>query len=155
MIRILFVCHGNICRSSAAEYVMKDIVKRNGVPEDYHIESKGTSAEELGNGMYPPMARELERMGIRSDSHRARKLKRDDYERFDLIIGMDSENRYNMRRLWGDDPEGKLHLLLDFTGTPKEVSDPWYTRDFAQALSDIEIGCNALFSYLQNNYHQR
>ena len=148
MIKILFVCHGNICRSSAAEYVMKDIIRKNGVEEKYHVESKGTSAEELGNGMYPPMARELERMGINSSYHRARRMKKEDYNDFDIIIGMDEENRYNMRRMWKDDPQNKLHLLLDYTDKPGEVYDPWYTRDFKQALSDIVFGCKALFSYL-------
>ena len=128
---------------------MKEIVRREGVEDAFHIESKGTSAEELGNGMYPPMAREMQKHGIDSGGHRARRLRYEDYQRFDLLIGMDEENRRNMRRMWKSDPEGKLHQLLEFAGETREVSDPWYTRDFAQAYEDIVIGCEALFRHLQ------
>ena len=145
MIKVLFICHGNICRSAAAEYIMKQIVKREGCEEAFVIASAGTSAEELGNGMYPPMYRELQRAGVWVGDHRARRLRREDYDKYDLLIGMDDENRSNMNRMWPKDPEEKLHLLLDYTDHPCEVSDPWYTRDFAQAYRDIREGCEALF----------
>ena len=148
MTKILFICHGNICRSACAEFVMKEIVRREDVSDRFYIESKGTSAEELGNGMYPPMYKELKKHGIDGGGHRARRMRQPDYDDFDLLIGMDDENRYFMNRMWPGDPEGKLHLLLDYTDHPREVSDPWYTRDFAQAYDDIREGCEALFRAL-------
>ncbi len=150
MIRVLFICHGNICRSAAAEYVMKQIVKREGREEDFAIDSAGTSAEELGNPMYPPMRKVLKSAGVGVGDHRARRMRRDDYDNFDLLVGMDSENRYNMNRMWPKDPEGKLRLLMDYTDRPGDVSDPWYTRDFEQAYRDIREGCEALFLDLQS-----
>lgn len=148
MKKILFICHGNICRSSCAEYVFRDMVTKAGMAKDFHIESKATSSEELGNGMYPPMARVLAGHGISSGGHRARRMKESDYDEFDLLIGMDSENMFYMHRMWREDPEDKLHLLLDYTDHPREVSDPWYTRDFETAYRDIEEGCEALFAQL-------
>ena len=148
MTKILFICHGNICRSSCAEYVFRDIVKRSDMEDDFYVESKATSSEELGNGMYPPMAKVLISHGIISSGHRARRMKEGDYDDFDLLIGMDSENMYYMNRMWKDDSEGKLHLLLDYTDNPREVSDPWYTRDFETAYRDIVEGCEALFQHL-------
>ena len=148
MIKILFICHGNICRSSCAEYVFKDMVKKAALSDRFYIESKATSSEELGNGMYPPMARVLANHGNSSSGHRARRMQREDYDDFDLIIGMDQENMYYMRRMWPEDPEDKLRLLLTYTDHPREVSDPWYTRDFETAYRDIEEGCAALLEYL-------
>lgn len=147
MIKILFICHGNICRSSAAEYIFKNMVNNAGRAAEFHIESKGTSAEELGNGMYPPMAKVLSAHGIDYAGHRARRLRKEDYDKFDYIIGMDDENMYNMKRLWNTESMTKVQLLLDFTDDPREVSDPWYTRNFEKAYDDIECGCRALLDY--------
>ncbi|MBR1629213.1 MAG: low molecular weight phosphotyrosine protein phosphatase [Lachnospiraceae bacterium] len=145
MARILFICLGNICRSVAAEYIMKEIVRREGVEKEFFISSAGTSAEEAGAGMYPPMYRELEKAGVAVGNHRATRMKRGDYGKYDLLIGMDAENLYDMKRIWNGDPEGKIYRLMDFTDTPGNVSDPWYTRDFARAYRDIRCGCEALY----------
>ncbi len=149
MTRILFVCHGNICRSPMAEYAMKDLVRRAGLAGRFQIASAATSDEEIGNGVYPPARRELARHGISCDGHAARRLTREDYGRWDLIVGMDRANLRNMERLWGGDPEGKLHLLLDFTSRPGEVADPWYTGDFASTWRDVEEGCGGLLDRLR------
>ncbi len=148
MVRILFICHGNVCRSSCAEYVFKDMIKKEGCSDDFYIESKATSTEEIGNGVYPPMERALISHGITCSGHRARQMKKDDYDDFDLIIGMDSENMFYMKRLWPDDQGEKLKLLLDYTDNPREISDPWYTRDFEKAFKEIEEGCTALLEHL-------
>ncbi len=148
MVRILFICHGNVCRSSCAEYVFKDMIKKEGCSDDFYIESKATSTEEIGNGVYPPMERVLISHGITCSGHRARQMKKDDYDDFDLIIGMDSENMFYMKRLWPDDQGEKLRLLLDYTDNPREISDPWYTRDFEKAFKEIEEGCTALLEHL-------
>ena len=130
MKRILFVCHGNICRSPMAEYVMKDLVKKAGLAAQFHIESAATSREEIGNPVYPPARRKLAEHGISCAGHAARQLTREDYDRWDLLIGMDGANLRNMRRICGGDPAGKLRLLLDCAGRSGEVADPWYTGDF-------------------------
>ena len=149
MTKILFVCHGNICRSPAAEFVMKDLVRRAGLEREFVIDSAATSAEELGNPVYPPMRRELAAHGISCAGKTARQLRRSDYEQYDLLIGFDEENLWNLRRKFSGDPEGKLHNLLDYAGRPGEsVADPWYTRDFHQAWLDINEGCHALLEAL-------
>lgn len=149
MTRIVFVCHGNICRSPMAEFVMKDIVSRAGMEDEFHIESAATSSEELGNPVYPPAAKKLAEHGIGCEGKTARRMRPEDYESCDMLIGMDRENLYNMRRMFGGDPAKKLHLLLDFAGRPGEdVADPWYTRDFEAAWRDVEAGCLGLFALL-------
>lgn len=148
MIRILFVCHGNICRSPMAEFVMKDLVEKAGRAEVFHIASAATSREEIGNPVYPPARRKLAEHGISCDGHAARQLTREDYDAFDLLIGMDSANLRNMRRICGGDPEGKLRLLLDFTDRPGDVADPWYTGDFDATWRDVDEGCRALLTSL-------
>ena len=150
MIGILFVCHGNICRSPMAEFVMKDIVKRAGVEDRFLIESAATSTEELGNPVYPPARRKLAEHGIRCDGKTARQMRREDYDRFDLLIGMDSFNLRNMRRIVGGDPEGKMRLLLDYTSRPGEVDDPWYSGDFDATWRDVTEGCEGLLKSLQD-----
>ena len=150
MIRILFVCHGNICRSPMAEFVMKDIVKRAGVEARFEIKSAATSTEELGNPVYPPARRKLAEHGIRCDGKTARQMRREDYDRFDLLIGMDSFNLRNMRRIVGGDPEGKMRLLLDYTSRPGEVDDPWYSGDFDATWRDVTEGCEGLLKSLQD-----
>ena len=150
MIRILFVCHGNICRSPMAEFVMKETVKRAGMEEQFYIESAATSTEELGNPVYPPARRKLSEHGIRCDGKTARQMRREDYDRFDLLIGMDYFNLRNMRRIVGGDPANKLHLLLDYTNCPGEVDDPWYSGDFDATWRDVTAGCEGLLRSLRD-----
>ena len=148
MVKILFVCHGNICRSPMAEFVMKDLVQKAGLDGQLAIASAATSTEEIGNPVYPPARRKLAEHGIRCDGKRARQLRRDDYTRYDLLIGMDRANVRNMERICGGDPEGKLHLLLEYTARPGEVADPWYTGDFQATWEDVEAGCTGLLKSL-------
>lgn len=143
--RILFICHGNICRSPMAEYIMKELVKREGAADDWEIESAAVSREEIGNPVYPPARRKLLEQGIPCGYHAARQMTRADYDRFDLLIGMDRSNLRTMQRICGGDPDGKLHLLLNFTDRQgEEVADPWYTGDFDAVWEDLLEGCQAL-----------
>ncbi len=151
MTKILFVCHGNICRSPMAEFVMKDIVAREGLGGSFYIASAATSTEETGNGVYPPVRRLLSARGIDCSGKTARQLTRADYDRFDLLVGMDKANIRNMQRICGGDREGKIRLLLSFAGREAEVADPWYTRDFDAAERDIDEGCRALLEYLRSS----
>lgn len=145
MTKLLFVCHGNICRSPMAEFVMKGIVKKAGAAASFEISSAATSAEEIGSSVYPPARKKLAEHGIDCSGKTARRLRIEDYDRFDLIIGMDEENRRNMVRLFNGDPKGRVSLLLDYTESTRDVADPWYTRDFQQTWDDIKSGCEALF----------
>ena len=144
MVKILFICHGNICRSPMAEFVMKDLVKKAGLEGRFHIESAATSTEEIGNPVYPPARRKLAEHGIGCAGKTARRLTASDYDAFDLLIGMDRANLRNMHRICGGDPGGKLHLLMDYTGHPGDVADPWYTNDFETAWRDVLAGCRGL-----------
>ena len=146
--KILFVCHGNICRSPMAEFVMKDLVKQAGYEEDFYIESAATSTEEIGNEVYPPAKRKLAEHGIGCKGKTARQMTRKDYERFDLLIGMDTWNIRNMTRICGGDPEGKIQMLLDFTNRPGDVADPWYTGNFEATWLDVLEGCTCLLKQL-------
>ena len=146
MISILFVCHGNICRSPMAEFVMKKLVSDAGLREEYHIESAATSYEEIGNPVYPPAVRELYKHGISCGGKTARHMTREDYDRFDLIIGMDRENLHSLTRFYGGDPERKISLLLEHTGSNRPVADPWYTGNFTATWNDVLAGCEALLS---------
>ena len=144
MKKILFVCHGNICRSPMAEFVMKDLVRKAGLASQFQIESAATSREEIGNPVYPPAQRKLAEHGISCAGHAARQLTNQDYDEYDLLIGMDSANLRNMQRIYGGDPDGKLHLLMDYTGHPRDVADPWYTEDFEATWRDVLEGCQGL-----------
>ena len=146
--RILFVCHGNICRSTMAEFVMKDLVAKRGLADRFHIESAATSAEEIGSPVYPGTREILEREGIDCSGKRARQMRRDDYDKFDLLIGMDSANERNMLRMLGGDPAGKVHKLLEFAGSEGDIADPWYTGDFETTYDDVLAGCTGLLGYL-------
>jgi len=146
--RILFVCHGNICRSPMAEFVMKDLVCKAGVQDHFLIESAATSTEEIGNSVYPPARRKLAEHNIGCQGKTARQMTRSDYARFDLLIGMDSWNIRNMRAICGGDPEGKIRMLMDFTKRPGDVADPWYTGNFETTWCDVLEGCEALLSQL-------
>lgn len=144
MKRILFVCHGNICRSPMAEFVMKDIVEKAGLQDEFYIESAATSTEEIGNEVYPPAKRKLAEHNISCKGKTARQMRRADYERFDLLIGMDEWNIRNMNRICGGDPENKIHKLLDYTTRKGDVADPWYTGDFDATWRDVTEGCQCL-----------
>ena len=136
MKKILFVCHGNICRSPMAEFVMKDLVKKAGLASEFHIESAATSREEIGNPVYPPAKAELERHGLSCGGKRAVKLKKSDYDKYDLFIGMDSANIRNMLRIFSDDSDEKVHKLMDYTDRGGDVADPWYSERFDAAYYD-------------------
>ena len=147
MIKILFVCHGNICRSPMAEFILKALVKAKGIEDQYYIESAAVSAEETGNPIYPPARRCLTQHGIHFDNGKqARQITRVDYDRFDRIICMDHSNLRLIRRIISDDPKGKIHLMMSYTGAPRDVADPWYTGDFEEAFQDILAGCEAMLS---------
>lgn len=149
MTRILFVCLGNICRSPMAEFVMKDLVKKAGLESQFRIASAATSTEEIGNPVYPPARRKLAEHGIGCAGKTARQLTRADYKQYDLLIGMDSANLRNMRRICGGDPDGKMHLLMEYAGHPSDVADPWYTGDFETTWWDVLSGCKGLLERLQ------
>jgi protein-tyrosine phosphatase len=150
MTKILFICHGNICRSPMAEFVMKDLVKKAGLEKQFQIESAATSTEEIGNPVYPPAQRKLAQHGIDCAGKRARQLTNSDYEVYDLLIGMDQANLRNMYRICGGDFARKMHLLLDFTDHPGDVADPWYTGDFDATWRDVEDGCRGLLKKLHD-----
>ena len=146
MKKILFVCHGNICRSPMAEFIMKDLVRKAGREAEFYIESAATSTEELGNSVYPPARRKLAEHGIDCKGKTARQLRAEDYDRFDLLIGMDEWNIRNMMRILGGDPEGKVHKLMNLTSRPGDVADPWYTDNFDATWRDCLEGCQALLN---------
>lgn len=149
MTRILFVCHGNICRSPMAEFILKDMVRKRGMADDFFIASAATSNEEIGNPVHPGTRDVLSRLGLSCSGKYAVRMEQTDYEKYDYLIGMDQWNRRNMLRICGDDPEGKIHLLLDFTDSPRDVADPWYTGDFQQTYQDVARGCEEFLNYLK------
>ena len=151
MTRILFICHGNICRSPMAEFVMKDMAAKAGVGDAFYIASAATSTEEIGNAVYPSARRKLAEHGISCAGKTARQMTKKDYVNFDLLVGMDGANLRNMRRICGGDPEGKIRLLLDYTDHPRDVADPWYTGDFDATWRDVSEGCRRLLETLTNN----
>lgn len=149
MIRIMFVCHGNICRSPMAEFVMKKLVKDAGMEDDFLILSSATSTEEIGSPVYPPARSELMKHGISCTGKYAVQLKKSDYDKYDMFIGMDSANIRNMRRIFDNDKNEKVSKLLSFAGRSDDVADPWYTGDFKTTYKDILVGCTALFEKLR------
>ena len=152
MIKIMFVCHGNICRSPMAEFIFKDLAKKQGAADRFSVASSATSTEEIWNGIgnpvYPPARRKLAEHGISCDGHAARQLTNQDYDKYDLLIGMDGANLRDMHRICGGDFAGKLHLLMDYTDHPRDVADPWYTEDFESTWRDVLEGCQGLLREL-------
>ena len=148
MIKIMFACHGNICRSTMAEFVMKDIVKNNGMENDFLICSSATSTEEIGSDTHWGTKKILDEMGVPYTKRQAVQLKKSDYENYDFIIGMDSANMRNINRIIGYDKDNKTHKLLSFAHIDRDVADPWYTRDFDATWDDVTEGCQGLFEYI-------
>ncbi|HEX3076017.1 MAG TPA: low molecular weight protein-tyrosine-phosphatase [Lachnospiraceae bacterium] len=148
MIKVLFVCLGNICRSPMAEFVMKDIVRQRGLEDMFLIESAATSTEEIGNPVHPGTRRKLRELGISTEGKYAVQLIRKDYERYDYLIGMEQRNVTNMLRILGNDTKGKVNRLLNFSSNPRDIADPWYTGDFDRTYEDVLEGCNALLEFL-------
>lgn len=146
MTKILFVCHGNICRSPMAEFVMKKIVKDAGMENDFVIESAAVSSEEIGNDVHPGTKEKLTQMNVPFAKRRARKITPEDYDYFDLLIGMDVQNLYYMENAWNKDPNDKVKLLLTYAGKDRDIADPWYTHNFDDTYEDIVEGCTALFN---------
>jgi len=148
--KILFVCHGNICRSPMAEFIMKNLVSEAGLSGAFEIASAATSTEEIGNPVYPPARRKLAEHGIACDGKTARQLTRRDYDNYDLLIGMDRYNIRNMERMCGGDPDGKIHMLMEYAGNDgQDVADPWYTGDFNATWHDCLNGCKGLLKLLE------
>jgi len=150
MHKILFVCHGNICRSPMAEFVMKDLVKKAGLEKDFLIESAATSTEEIGNDIHYGTRTKLLREGVPFSRRAARQITAADYDRYDYLVAMDEENLYYMNRRWGNDPDNKISLLLEFAGKTREIADPWYTGNFDQTYLDIVEGCEALLGKVKS-----
>ena len=148
MIKVLFVCHGNICRSPMAEFILKDMIAKRHLSSDFSVASAATSTEEIGNAVYPPARKILSVHGISCEGKTARQVRRADYEAYDHLIVMDDWNVRNLMRIIGSDPEGKVRRLLDFTNHPGEIDDPWYTRDFDGVYRQIEAGCRAFLKSL-------
>ena len=151
MTKILFVCHGNICRSPMAEFVMKELVRRAGLEDEFLIESAATSREELGNDMHYGTRTKLQQMGIPFTRRAARQMTKDDYDRYDFLVAMDDENIYYMTRLWNPDPKRKIVRLLSFAGLTRDIADPWFTGNFDDTYDDVLKGCTAFLRYITKN----
>lgn len=155
MIRVLFVCLGNICRSPIAEFVMKDMVSKRGIADKFYIASAATSTEEIWNGIgnpvYPPARKELAKHGISCEGKRAVQITKADYGKYDYILGMEQRNIRNILRIVGMDSEGKVKLLLDYSDDPRDIADPWYTGNFESTYRDVVEGCEGFLRYLEKN----
>ena len=148
MIRIMFVCHGNICRSTMAESVFTDLVNKKDLADIFYINSAATSREEIGNGVHYGTVNQLRKVGVPVIPHRAVQMTKADYDSYDYLIGMDTANIRNMNRIVGSDPEGKIYKLLSFAGSGRDVADPWYTGDFATTYDDVLAGCAGLLEQI-------
>ena len=155
MYRILFVCHGNICRSPMAEMIFKDIVSKHNMQHVFYCESRATSTEEYGNNIYPKASQVLQAHHINVERNIVSMVKKEDYDRYNYIICMDWYNYFDLINIFKGDPERKIKFLLAFDGTGEEIEDPWYTGDFEKAYSLIEQGCVALFNYLMRDLHKK
>ena len=149
MIKVLFVCLGNICRSPMAEFIFKDMVKKNGIEKQFYLESSATSYEEIGNDMYYYAKEKLDEMGIPYKKRKATRIEKEDYKKYDYIIGMEERNIQNIIRIVGNDKENKICKLLDFSKKPRDIADPWYTGNFTVTYNDIVEGCTAFLNYLK------
>ena len=149
MTRVLFVCHGNICRSPMAEIVFKNIIRENGAEARFSVDSSATSYEEIGNPIYPPAKRILKKYDVPFEEHYAKKLYPQDYPKYDLFVVMDENNMRNIRRIFTSDGDNKIKKLMDFTPLGGDVADPYYSGDFEKTYEDILVGCKALFDYLK------
>ena len=153
MIKILLICHGNICRSVMSEFIMRDLVANRGLSDRIQVASAATSREEIGNDMYPPAKRKLDKEHIPYTRRHARQVTKSDYDEYDLLLCMEQYNILNLKRIIPYDPEHKIHLLLDYTDNPRDISDPWYTDDFDTAYDDIVEGCQAVLEHLKDEIH--
>lgn len=151
LISVIFVCHGNICRSPMAEFVFRDLVKRRGMSELFQVSSAATSTEEIGNPVHRGTREKLRQYGISTEGKCAVQLKAGDYVKYDYLIGMDERNIINMRRIAGGDPVGKIKRLLDFSHSPRDIADPWYTGNFDKTYEDVLEGCEALLNKIVEN----
>ena len=152
MIKVIFLCHGNICRSTMAEMVLKHLVRERNIADCFYIDSAATSREEIGNGVHYGTRRKLAEVGIPCEDHRARQVTKKDYEKFDYLIVMDSNNVRNLNRIIGSDPDGKVYKLLDFTGRPgASIADPWYTGNFDETYRDALEGCEGFLKKVSEN----
>ena len=152
MIKILFVCHGNICRSPMAEFVMKDMIRKAGLEDQFVIDSKAARRDELGNDTHYGTKAKLRQVGIPFSKRKATLLSKTDYAAYDYLIAMDAENVHDMLRLFGGDPDRKISMLLDFAGEKREVADPWYTGNFDETYDDVVKGCTGLLRFLQKKF---
>ncbi len=152
MIRILFICHGNICRSTMAEFVMKDLVYKANLSHNFYIQSAATSREEIGNDTHPGTKKKLKEMNIPFSKRGAVQVTKDDYLIYDYLVIMDENNARNLKRIIGDDPFQKVHKAMSFVGQSRDVKDPWYTGDFDATYEDISASCEALLSLLKEKY---
>ena len=147
-IGILMVCHGNICRSPMAEFVLKDLIEKRHLSQQFYVASAATSSEEIGNPVHPGTRKRLKEAGISSEGKYAVQLSKNDYDKYDYFIGMEQRNITNMMRILGGDPKGKVKRLLDFGANPRDIADPWYTGDFDKTYNDILEGCEALLNHI-------
>ncbi|WP_426351219.1 low molecular weight protein-tyrosine-phosphatase [Alloiococcus sp. CFN-8] len=154
MIRVLFVCHGNICRSPMAEFVFKDMVKKKGLEDKFYIASAATSTEEIGNPVHPGTVRKLKEVGIFVHGKTAFQIKKSDYDSYDYIIVMEEYNIRNLKRIIKSDPENKINKLLDFTSTPGDIDDPWYTGNFDITYEEIYKGCEGLLEHILKEHKE-
>lgn len=154
MCRIMFVCHGNICRSPMAEFVLKDMIKKKGLEDSFFVESSATSCEELGSDVHKGTKRKLFDMGIACPLRRARQLNKNDFDKYDYFIAMDNYNVANIHRILGDNGKLKTKRLLEFAGFSRDIADPWYTGNFDQTYEDIFIGCEALLNNILNQFEK-
>ena len=151
MIKIMFICHGNICRSTMAEFVFKDLVKNAGLEKEFYIDSAATSREEIGNPIHWGTVEILQKYDIPYTDHRAQQITKADYDNYDYLLVMDDNNMRNALRFWGSDPEEKIHRLLDYTDRPGAIADPWYSGDFNVTYRDVLAGCQGFLEYLKKN----
>ena len=151
MIKVMFVCLGNICRSPMAEFVLKDMVKKQGLEKEFYIKSSATSSEEIGNDIHYGTRDKLIQKEISFTKRKAVKLRAEDYKKYDYIIGMEKSDVINIKRIVGEDVDYKIYRLLDFSDTPRDIADPWYTGNFENTFNDIVEGCNGFLKYLKDN----